>query len=448
MIIRNSTAEKVYGRGQTVVWDSIDKSRIPSGAYRRFLFQHLLSRTRSARVMQHTHVLSIPPAFKVRKLAKIAGRLLSMGFSVEPVRMMSREMYHAIYAPGKVDWDGEVEGEEPLVRELLWVASHLATWNDRGLPIWRDTGVVSLTLTQDSSPVGVGFDLTGVRDGKHVRHGGTMLWRPAEASLDHVHRELVGAVLALLRVRSVVAGQTVVLQVDSKSSQKYVRDGGGKSRFMTRLARILWGLCLRARVTLRVEWIPGVRMIELGTDGRSRPKVPKPLSTKDYNQWRVHPSWFASIVEWAVRESTGVYPTIDWFARRVDRQVERFCSDVVGELGAVRPANAFAHDWSCERGWAFPPPRLVGDVAAHARTCRAQILLVCPVWVQDWYPTVLAEAAARWQPHRNLTPFFQRLREGKWQDVEAHLFDIVALVLDFRADKVPHASHVRAVARE
>ena len=433
MVIRNSTAAKVHMRGQTVVWDSVDKSRIPSGAYRRFLFQHLLSQSRSAHTSHDK--LHIPPSFVVRKLAKIAGRLLSMGFSVEPVRMMSRETFHAIYAPGSVDWDSAVAGSEPLVRELLWVAAHLATWNDRGLPIWQDTSVTQLTLTQDSSPVGVGFDLTGAIEGRHVRHGGTMLWKPAEARLDHVHRELVGAILAMLRVRSVVAGRTVVLQVDSKSSQKYVRDGGGRSRFMTRLARILWGLCLRARITLRVEWIPGTRMIELGTDGRSRPKVPKPLSTRDYNQWRMHPSWFVRIVEWSMREAQGGYPTIDLFARRVDRQVERFCSEVVGELGALRPANAFAHDWSGERCWAFPPPKLVATVAAHARKSKAQVLLVCPVWVRDWCPTVLSEATARWEPRRNLTPFFQRLREGEWQDVEAHLFDVMVLMLDFRATR-------------
>ena len=43
--------------------------------------------------------------------------------------------------------------------------------------------------------------------------------------------------------------------------------------------------------------------------------------------------------------------------------------------------NAFAQDWGkWGVAWCNPPFKLIGQVLRHARTCKAQLILIAPVW--------------------------------------------------------------------
>jgi hypothetical protein len=270
VVIRNRSAALHAARGQRCEWVTHDRSRIPGGIFARLWAAHV------DRLAERPPSLSIPPSVSVRKLAKVAGRLLSMGLAVGPTcRLMSREMFAAMYSNDIQDWDGWVASNIGLVRELLWVVRHLCAWNNIGTPIWRDESCVDVVVTQDSSPTGVGFRLESPHAGKRVVVEGSIDFTTAESRLDHVHRELVGAVLAVFRAAPHLRGLCVQLRVDSKSTVKYIRDCGGRSRFMTRLTRILFGFCIRNRISLFPMWIPGTLMVDCGVDGLSR--LPPPL---------------------------------------------------------------------------------------------------------------------------------------------------------------------------
>ena len=154
VVIRNKKG--LQRRGQVHQPVEMERSRIPLGVFQRLWQAHLAwRRTRQA---QPDEEWKVPASVVPRKVAKVAGRLLSMGTAIGPAcRLMSRELFRALHAGNDFDWDSPVPGTVGLVQELCWVASHLAQWNRVGMPIWVDEGVVDLVLTQDSSPSHVGF---------------------------------------------------------------------------------------------------------------------------------------------------------------------------------------------------------------------------------------------------------------------------------------------------
>ena len=107
---------------------------------------------------------------------------------------MCRELQHALYSNGTVDWDAFVAASPGAVDELLWFVGHLAEWNRRGIPIWKRARVVDLVLTQDSSPTGVGFRVESDSDTVLEGH---MPFNLRESGLAHVHREMVGLVFVV-----------------------------------------------------------------------------------------------------------------------------------------------------------------------------------------------------------------------------------------------------------
>ena len=174
----------------------------------------------------------------MRRIAKIVGRLISMGLAVSPSQLMCRDLQRALYSNEILDWEAWVVANPEAVDELLWIVKQLAEWNDRGIPIWRSSRVVDVVVTQDSSPVGVGFRLEA---GQTTMLEGHMPFSAREAGLAHVHREMFGLVCVVAVHDDRLADKCIQIRVDTKSTIKYVRDRGGSSDVMTYLTKVLWG---------------------------------------------------------------------------------------------------------------------------------------------------------------------------------------------------------------
>jgi len=407
---------------QVVLTCTREKSRIPWGAG-RFIFRHHVRWMQGAEASRLVETARRVP---MRKLAKIVGRLISMGLAVSPAQLMCRDLQRALYSNDVLDWEAWVRASPEAVDELIWIADHLAEWNSRGIPIWKNSVVVDITLTQDSSPVGVGFRL--------VAGGRTVLekfipfrWR--EAGLAHVHREMLGLVFAVAVAPSLLTDRSVQIRVDSTSTVKYVRDRGGRSEIMSYLTKRLWSLFFRHRISLaRICHIKGVEMVEEGVDGISRPPTPKALSEADRFEWQITPAWWQWIV--AQLQARGIALSCDRFASRANAMLPRFCS-LQDEPGALAPPNAFTHDWSAESAWnwAFPPLRDIPKVLDLTREQRARVVLLVPDWKMVWYARATQQA---WEvlPLEGEGPFFRRLRDGEWQEVEKFLFKPLLLIVD------------------
>jgi hypothetical protein len=387
IVVRNKKGLKE--KGQVCQPIEIERSRIPLGVFEKLWGAHVAWRGQHS-VATVGESLVIPKEVIPRSVAKVAGRALSMGLALGPAcRLMSRELFAALHGHEDFDWDRAVPGTEGLLRELLWLATHVASWNDVGTPIWGSGRVIDVQLTQDSSPSHVGYRMSDVVGG-HKRDKSVPL-TVTESRLDHVHREMVGAVLAVSDFARRLDGRSVQLRVDSRSTVKYLRDGGGKSRFMTRLARICFAICIRHRISLTPAWIPGTAMVECGVDGLSRPRNPAPLTTRDRDEWRLDPEWFRWLQsELSTRCGLPGF-TCDRFADRANTQVGKFCARI-GQLGALHPPNALAHEWHGEFNYAFPPQRLLAPTLQYALEQGCWVAVVMPQWARDWYPALLKTA--------------------------------------------------------
>ena len=408
---------------QSVVATTREKSHIPYGASFRIYEQHLVW-MRSAVATRLAASANLLP---MRKVAKIVGRLVSMGFAIAPSRLMCRDLVRTLYSNEQVDWDAWVLTEPAAVAELIWIVKHLAEWNARGIPIWKQERIVDLVLTQDASPVGVGFRVESGVAGRALEGHVPFSWQ--EAGLAHVHREMLGLVVAVKVALPLLEDRAIQIRVDSMSTVKYVRDRGGQSEVMNFLTKIVWGLFISHRVSLvKVCHIAGVEMVANGVDGLSRPTPPKVLSELDRAEWQLTPdSW-----QWVVTQlrARGIELSCDRFASRANRLCSRFCSLQV-EPGALSPPDCFTHDWATERGWnwAFPPLRDISRVLGLVSQQRARAVLLVPDWRMHWH-TRAVELATAVIPFQGDGPFFRRLRDGEWQEVERFVFRPKLLVVD------------------
>ena len=112
---------------QTVITNTREKSRIPFGAY-RFIFMHHLRWMNSA---EAAHLAERSRLVHMRRIAKIVGRLISMGLAVSPSQLMCRDLQRALYSNEILDWEAWVVANPEAVDELLWIVKQLAEWNDR-----------------------------------------------------------------------------------------------------------------------------------------------------------------------------------------------------------------------------------------------------------------------------------------------------------------------------
>ena len=394
-----------------------EKSRIPVGAFHRIWRAHKewVSEVRPGQV-------------PMRRVAKIVGRLVSMGLAIAPSQLMSRDLTTMLYSNEQVDWDAWVREDPAAVDEMLWIAKHLHSWNSVGMPIWKKETMVDVVVTQDSSPAGVGFRLE--ESGKVVMEG-HMPFTCEESQLDHVHREMLGLVYVFLVHGGPLVDRQVQVRVDSKSTVKYVRDRGGGSRVMNYLVKKLWAIAIRLRISIAlVSHISGIEMVRIGVDGLSSAVAPPHLSEGDREGWRMAPHVWQWI-EWYAPHPF----TCDRFASRANTLLPRFCS-LSTEPGALLPPNAMAHNWrenehgELEMNWAFPPLRLVSKVLHLIREQKARACVLVPDWAREWFPSVMAEAQWVWRL-TDLQPHFLRRVGEDWQEVQQSMFVPMVVYFDF-----------------
>ena len=169
-------------------------------------------------------------------------------------------------------------------------------------------------------------------------------------------------------------------------------------------------------------------MVRSGVDGLSRPAPARALSERDRAEWQLTPNCWSWVVDTLRRQ--GIELSCDRFASRANRLCERFCSLQL-EPGALTPPNCLAHDWSKEKGWnwAFPPLTVISKVLQLVVQQQARAVVLVPEWRMHWYTTAMRVATSV-VPITGQGPFFRRLRDGQWQEVEKFVFRPLLLVVD------------------
>jgi hypothetical protein len=194
--------------------------------------------------------------------------------------------------------------------------------------------------------------------------------------------------IALLEMKAVLLGLqaffddpapiVIHLSTDNTVTKAYVNHMGGRIGRYNAMARRIWSFLEKRDMFMVAFYVPSAdncadELTRLGKSRRSDRIIA--------SEFQLIPRWFREACS-----SLRVSPTIDWFASDDTAQLGRFCAWETS-VNAVC-FDAFAHPWSHETGYFFPPFSLLPRVVAKIQQDQAHGLLVVPHW----------EGAAWWRP--------------------------------------------------
>ena len=429
-----------------------------------------------------------------KKAAKCIGKLISATRAVPIGQLLFRELNACIYSNGPPSWQGHTVLSEQAIQDLRFIIKCLLPLNLRGSPIWISSLItpVDKMLIQDAGPRAVGFALHEAPAGQcipassvdvlpmatiktsrrshlitdsedappstsmvatrwngHVMTStdsdcmptvelatsvGTIELKDDEAGWPHVHKELLGVLLALRSLRTSLMNKRICIFVDATATVCYLVQWGGRSSRLTQIVRDIWGVCAQWGIRIvQVSHISGDKMISAGVDALSRPPKFARRCEADRDDWRLVSTAFGQVQDLSL-QVFGSLPTIDRMASRANTRLPRFNS-----VSAADPDSecfsAFGTNWSVSRvgpgeiNYCFPPFSLIPRVLQHIRECRAKAVLVVPHWPSQFWWVKLWQLAVGHRFFRGL-PVFERVKDGQWCPVSQCPFTAVAVAVD------------------
>ena len=194
-------------------------------------------------------------------------------------------------------------------------------------------------------------------------------WSEQEHMLHITHREALASALAVqTMLQDIPKGCHLLLEVDAVSTAYCWRKGSKLPGMNKHIAPQLTALSANGVFT-EARHIPGVT--NKRADWLSRNIDPK--------NYQLKPELFL-----AACRHFGVYPEVDLFASRKNRQCQKYAS-WRADLKSL--GNAFALNWGRFLSWINPPWELIPRVLKKIREDQAQALVCLPVWkAAPWWP--------------------------------------------------------------
>ena len=76
---------------------------------------------------------------KMREIASVAGKVISMAVAIPAARMLTRASY-ALIRPSEAEWDDEIQLTPELAAEMQEIIVNMRRWNRFGAPIRKELG--------------------------------------------------------------------------------------------------------------------------------------------------------------------------------------------------------------------------------------------------------------------------------------------------------------------
>lgn len=322
----------------------------------------------------------------IRAVSRLIGQLCASADAVKLQRLKTHALERcrakALRSSG-AQWDSPcVLSPEALV-ELRWWEREVASI--AGRPIRPPP--VDVVLRTDASALGWGAAVVESTraEFRQVRLWGRLPQQLREAISNETELYAIHRALQAMAACAPLRGLHVRVQSDNTTAVFYVNRGAGRALRMTTAAARLWKQISEWGVTLSAEFLPGVENTE--ADALSR----QPLTNDD---WVLRWSAFQML-----QRQFGKM-TIDAFAEDHNTRLRRFASAVPHDR-SVKTSGLLV-DFTRERAYCFPPPRLIPQLLAALVQQRASAVVVVPyypgaVWWPLWlkgvqHPLMLGEA--------------------------------------------------------
>ena len=375
--------------------------------------------------------LLAPGRAPVRRLARVAGQLVSMGLALGPVtRLFSRGMYADIESAWS--WEQWVPLSPGTLAELrFWQRTTREAFTQ---PIWP------VQFTQP--PVHMECDASGIgwgglvapcvsEDATAIAHG---FFRPWERAASSTLRELTGLLCTVQSFLAQCANRRVRIQVDNQNLLSVVWKGS-RVAAMTELAQELFWLCLKWGIILQVVWVP-----------RTENERADAISNfSDSDDWQLKRSFFADLDRrWGPHG-------VDRFATHLNCLCQNFWSRYW--CPGTQGIDSFSVSWAGVVNWINPPFGMIGRVIQKLRSDRAVATVIVPFWRgRHWWCLVapdgshLSEYVRDWVWLRSVQDtFLPGERSGNQTPQNAPGWRVMAIHFDFRGQGGFLPRHERCV---
>lgn len=300
----------------------------------------------------------------IKVVARLLGLMVSSLSAVEFGRLfyrnIEREKIDALKI-SKGDFSSKMLVTDDMKVELKWWIDNLSSQKrviDRGNP--------EITVTSDASTLG----WAGRCESQEI--GGR--WSVDEAQHHINYLELLAASLSVRAFCRDKHNVHVQVLSDNSCTVAYIRNMGGcKSMLLNELANKLWCWCIEKSIWLSASYIPGKDNV---SDHGSR-------NFNDNVEWKLNEEIFHKICSlWGV-------PSVDMFASRLNKQLEKYVS--WGPDAEALVVDAFSCDWSKMFMYIFCPFSLVAHVLQKLNNDNAECVMILPSWpTQNWWNNFLS----------------------------------------------------------
>ena len=338
---------------------------------------------------------------KVRRVASLAGQIMSMSLALSPARLFTRGLYSVVKpvtrgeSPG--GWNALVRLTADALEEVSFWISGLPRWN--GQLMFRDPGGVVVHTTSDASGIhGWGGWVFAPQVESHVplevdtvrTFDAQGRWRLLEAQ-EHINlQELRAQLLTLLALRSKIPrGSRVRPRMDNTTAIAYINNGGGRIPLLTKVVKNIWWLALEMGWHLEeATHIPGHQ-------NRLADHLSRVFASCD---WMLHPEVFTELdAMWGPH-------TYDRMATRVNRQnslpYDSFLFDP--EASGV---DTFLQLWQGHNNWVNGDFHQIARLLAHMRAQGVCGTFIAPRWARSWWNVLVQECVA-WRELSNRPDLF------------------------------------------
>ena len=225
---------------------------------------------------------------------------------------------------------------------------------------------INMTIYTDASSEGWGISHNNVKNGGR--------WNICESKLHINCLELLAVFIGLKTFCKDKTKIHVRIMADNTTAVSHINNMGGTQSLMCNsITKDIWTWCYARDIWISAAHIPGVLNVE--ADSASR-------QFNDALEWMLKPSIFKFV--------TNVFgmPTIDLFASRNNRQIDKYVSwKPEPDAFAI---DAFSLNWAKGFPYIFPPFSVLGMTISKIRREKVSSILIIPNWpTQTWFPLAI-----------------------------------------------------------
>ena len=305
-----------------------------------------------------------------RTIHSLTMRIRATALAVFPTRLYTQKLMHFKnqYVQSPRQWDQPQSLPPDCLDELRWWHRNISTWNGLSWIQPKPT----CTLFVDASDEGWG----AVLDQMTIQQR----WTADEKTHSINWRELQ-AVFQAIRAFPQLRNVSILIRTDNISAMTYInKQGGTRSLPLSDLAGRLWRFCLRKRIRLTAQHIPGIENSAADRASRFFQKLPS---------WQLTPATFQLI------QSHFGINDVDLFADALTHLLPRYVS-WQHDPNALA-TDAFSISWTTfQNPLIHPPWGLISRCLAKLREDQVQCAtVIVPHWTSAIWYTQLTMLALR-----------------------------------------------------